>query len=118
MSVAAHLAADWWAERLLDESRRADFRATLIPIFERELQEAAAEPGFEGSVDLGYVDYDPSEPLIEALAVVGIPCKGSLFSARNIFAAEKAGVKYQSGALVAKAGYAEPWLPLVACPRA
>lgn len=75
MTLAAEMAADWWAERLAQGDRGA-FRAALIPLIDTKLTE-------HGSCFLD-CDYDPRGPLLAAVRAAGAECSGCMWSAEGI----------------------------------
>ena len=109
LDAIAKRAATWWANDLVDETKRAAFRAASAPIFAEIIAREGAE-----YTRLGYVDYDPDKPLLAVLRAIGVECSGMLFSARRIFAYSKTGLMVIDGVLCAKADHGAPWEPLPA----
>lgn len=83
--------AHWWATQLDDK------HAALRLAFERALERRLLETN-QSESERTYlaehpdclerhcdVDYDPCDVMVEALSDVGIPCRGFLYSAKDIF---------------------------------
>lgn len=118
MTIAERAAA-WWAGELMDAhaEKRVAFRAALIPIFEEKIKrdgDRLERAGYDRMrrILLGYVDYDPDEPLLAGLRAVGVDCQGCMFSARGVFRYEKTGLAVRDGVLCTKSRYGAPWEPL------
>jgi len=72
---AAEMAADWWAERLM-QGDRAKFRESLRASVQRELTRHARLTLM--------CDYDPWDELLDAVHAAGVGCRGCFFSADGI----------------------------------
>lgn len=102
MKKAAKMAAKWWADRLHENhaAKREAFAGALARVVNKGLRR-------EKRVWLEN-DYDPNTPLLEALAEVGIECRGCMFSGDGIFP-RKHELAVYSDRLEPKEGYGN-WL--------
>lgn len=75
IKLAAKMATEWWAERLLSGDK-IKFSETLQPLIENDLIS-------RGSCFLE-CDYDPQKHLLTAVRAAGLECGGFLFSAKGI----------------------------------
>lgn len=103
MTLAAEMAADWWAQRLA-QGDRAAFKAALLPLIETKLAEY-------GSCFL-QCDYDPQGPLLEAVRAIGIECRGCMGSAKDILPM-KHSLRVTPNMLEPKEGYGRWTDPIV-----
>lgn len=98
----AEIAAAWWAERFKVEEKRGEFRQALA----KRLLEAEPDP-CRGPALSVYSDYDPCPVMIQALADIGIECRGCMFSSKGLFPAKTGLTLSKDGELWAKEGYGE-----------
>jgi len=91
------MAARWWAETLPAE-KREPFIVALV----KRLPEGKWTT---------YNDYDPDEVMVEALREAGIPCRGCMFSGRELGFPSKTGVSWDGVQLFIKQGYGAEWVP-------
>ena len=96
----ANIAAQWWAERFKIEDRRDEFRQILFKCLLKQTPEEGCSPAM--SV---YSDYDPQDSLLEAVQLMGIKCRGGLFSSDGLFPTKTGLTLSEDGELWAKEGY-------------
>lgn len=90
---------DWMDGEFMIDDKREQFRVELEKVVRRDL------PKYAGHRYELYIDYDPNEPLLEALRNAGVDCDGNFFSARGIFRYGKTGVRVRQGKAYVKPGY-------------
>jgi hypothetical protein len=78
---------DWMRAEFLVEDKRERFCGELAKVLRREFEKV-------GWVRL-YIDYDPNEPLLEALRAAGVECRGCMYSADGLFRGRKTGVTWR-----------------------
>ena len=77
---AAQMAASWWAARL-ESGDKEKFKARLAELIAAGL---SAPECLAGGDLIIKTDYDPDDILLDALAVAGVECAGSMFSCDGI----------------------------------
>jgi hypothetical protein len=77
----AKICSDWWAERFEIDEKREAFRAELA---RRLVADEISDHDRRGFGITLYVDYDPMGTLLEIVHLIGIECRGFLFSADGI----------------------------------
>jgi hypothetical protein len=69
---------NWFGGEFMLDDKRAAFRVELEKVVRRDLSEWSADRLYQL-----YIDYDPNEPLLEALCNAGVECSGSFSSRRR-----------------------------------
>jgi hypothetical protein len=106
--------ADWWASWMFGGPCSDDMVFNFARELRRRLVNGLIHEDDERvtHVEL-YCDYDPRGTLLEALLAVGAPCKGYMFSARDVGLPYKACmVIWETGLVQVKPGRDARFMPL------